>query len=461
MKLMDRAKQKALTQMLKLLPRVSDKNLIRLTYLAERIDYKEGYVEAIKTIRRAFEEQAPAVVLGKRILTKLSPKCRDKLLTNFFVNSALMGWHLRSRFSEQEGFMPPYFMVISPTMRCNLRCVGCYAGDYIKGEELDYQTVSRVITEGYEMGIHFVTISGGEPFLWGDLLRLFREHNDVYFQVYTNGTLIDKNIANELASIGNVAPGISVEGLEKETDERRGKGTFARIITVMESLKENGVMFGFSATPTRYNSDILASDEFIDFYIEKGCYFGWYFQYIPIGRDPDINLMATPQQRNHLREKVNQWRITKPIFIGDFWNDGPYVGGCIAGGRQYFHINNKGDVEPCVFVHFAVDNIKEKSLKEVLNSNLFRKIRERQPYIENLYTPCMIIDNPQVLREIVAITGAHPTHQGAETVISDPRIKAHLDRYAADMRHLTDSLWEKTQEEFYFGRLQENPKKQV
>ena len=461
MRLMDRAKQKALTQMLKLLPRVSDKNLIRLTYLAERIDYKEGYVEAIRTIRRAFEEQAPAVVIGKRILTKLSPKCRDKLLTNFFVNSALMGWHLRSRFNEKEGFMPPYFMVISPTMRCNLMCVGCYAGDYTKGEELDYQTVSRVVTEGYEMGIHFITISGGEPFLWRDLLRLFREHKDVYFQVYTNGTLIDEKMAKELASLGNVAPGISVEGLEKETDERRGKGTFARIMAAMDSLRDNGVMFGFSATPTRYNSDLLSSDEFIDFYIEKGCHFGWYFQYIPIGRDPDINLMSTPQQRSRLREAIYQWRETKPIFIGDFWSDGPYVGGCIAGGRQYFHINHKGDVEPCVFVHFAVDNIKNKSLKEVLSSGFFQKIRARQPYTENLYAPCMIIDNPQVLREIVAITGAHPTHPGAETVVSDPRIKDYLDRYASEMHRLTDNLWEKTREEFYFGRLQESQKKEV
>ncbi|MDH5406796.1 MAG: radical SAM protein, partial [Candidatus Aminicenantes bacterium] len=335
------------------------------------------------------------------------------------------------------------------------------AGDYTKGEDLDYQTVSRVITEGYDMGIHFITISGGEPLLWGDLLRLFSEHNDVYFQIYTNGTLIDEQMARELASLGNVAPAISVEGLEKETDDRRGKGTFARIMTAMEKLKENGVMFGFSATPTRQNSDLLASEEFIDFYIEKGCFFGWYFQYIPIGRNPDINLMSTPQQRNRLREMIHQWRANKPIFIGDFWNDGPYVGGCIAGGRQYLHINHKGDVEPCVFTHFALDNIKTKSLKEILKSDFFRMIREKQPYTDNLYVPCMIIDNPQVLREIVALSGAHPTHQGAESVISDPRIKAHLDRYAAEMHRLTDDLWEKTQEEFYFGRLQNNQKKEA
>ena len=42
----------------------------------------------------------------------------------------------------------------------------------------------------------------------------------------------------------------------------------------------------------------------------------------------------------------------------DFWNDGIYTKGCIPGGKRYFHINARGDAEPCAFVHFAVDNVK-------------------------------------------------------------------------------------------------------
>ena len=41
----------------------------------------------------------------------------------------------------------------------------------------------------------------------------------------------------------------------------------------------------------------------------------------------------------------------KPMFVMDFQDDGEYVGGCIAAGRNYYHINSAGDIEPCVFIH--------------------------------------------------------------------------------------------------------------
>jgi len=117
--------------------------------------------------------------------------------------------------------------------------------------------------------------------------------------------------------------------------------------------------------------------------------------------------MVTPEQRDLLRRHVMATRDTRPIFVLDFWNDGPYVQGCIAGGRRYFHVNAKGDVEPCVYTHIATDNIKEKSLKEALASPLFRHIRSRQPHNPNHLRPCMIIDNPHVMRDVIAKTGAH------------------------------------------------------
>ena len=45
----------------------------------------------------------------------------------------------------------------------------------------------------------------------------------------------------------------------------------------------------------------------------------------------------------------------------DFQNDAEYVGGCIAGGRRYLHINANGDVDPCVFIHYSDSNIREKT----------------------------------------------------------------------------------------------------
>ncbi|GAH67635.1 unnamed protein product, partial [marine sediment metagenome] len=172
-------------------------------------------------------------------------------------------------------------------------------------------------------------------------------------------------------------------GFEKETDRRRGKGAWARIMKSMDVLNDNGVLFGFSVTATRDNNELVVSDEFVDLLIEKGAFVGWYFNYIPIGKEPDMELMPTPEQRDYRRKRILEIRKSKKLIAADFWNDGPLVNGCMAGGKNYLHINANGDVEPCVFVHFAADNIKGKSLTDILTSDFFMAFRKRQPYTEN------------------------------------------------------------------------------
>jgi hypothetical protein len=154
--------------------------------------------------------------------------------------------------------------------------------------------------------------------------------------------------------------------------------------------------------------------------------------------------MPTPLQRIERWRKIREVRKTNPVVLADFWCDGPLVGGCLACSR-YLHINNRGDIEPCVFVHFAVDNIREKTLTEAVNSPFFQAIKRRQPYSPNLMRPCMIIDNPAVLREVVEEGGAYPSHTGAETIINE--IAPDLDQYAAEYEVLADKAWEEITDE--------------
>jgi len=208
----------------------------------------------------------------------------------------------------------------------------------------------------------------------------------------------------------------------------------------MDRLKARGVPFGTSLTVTRHNIEELTSDAFFEHLYKKGVMVCWFFLFMPVGKDPDVSLMPTPQQREYLRQRDSALRAKFPIFIADFWNDAPYVGGCIAGGRNYIHITPKGDVEPCVFTHVAVEKIYDKSLVEVLNSDFFKAIRSLQPYSDNLLTPCMIIDNPDVFREVCHKCGAYGTHEGAEDVRT--KIKDELDEYGRQVRALFDPIWE-------------------
>ncbi len=439
-------KAQAAKTLLGFLPHVSIESLIRASHFAEKLTRVERDREAIRALRELFERRHPAAMMAKEIVERLSPNVQRKIISNLFVNAFLIGTDKREiDMPAKEGFKPPMLLVISPTMRCNLLCPGCYAGEYQQHEGLSTDLVDRIIREAKAMGTYFITMSGGEVFMRPDMFDIWEEHSDVFFQLYTNGTLIDKDAAARLERCGNVAPMISLEGMKEETDARRGPGTFDRVMDAMDNLREAGVLFGASFTETRHNMELIASDEMMDLLVEKGALVAWYFQYIPIGREPHTELMPTPRQRDWLRRRVLEIRETKAIFVGDFWNDGYYVEGCIAGGREYIHINANGDVEPCVFCHFAVDNIKGKTLKEVLNSDFMKAIRSHQPYRENYLTPCMLIDEPDVLREVVAKYRAHPTHEGAETLVTD--LKDEIDRYAREYRAIADDVWEREYKE--------------
>ena len=246
--------------------------------------------------------------------------------------------------------------------------------------------------------------------------------------------------AKRLSELGNVLVVISLEGYEEETDRWRGKGVYKKITDAFDYLREERVLIGTSATVTRENTQAVASEEFVDFVREKGSFAQMYFLYIPVNGQADFSLMVTPEQRDYLRRQVMYFRKTKPMFFLDFWNDGPHVNGCIAGGRRYFHLNAKGDIEPCVYTHIAVDNIRNTTLAKALDSPLFRSIRARQPHNSNHLRPCMIIDNPHVMRELIQETKPHFTHPGAEEIYTT---KSHeMDVYASTFAKLADSVWQ-------------------
>lgn len=418
----------------------SQNALISYLNIAEKATTRDHYKRAIRSIREMWKSGHPSLQVAMKILRNTSPQHKKQIIRNFIINQLLVGSTKRKAFSESEGgFYPPGLLVISPSMKCNLKCFGCYAGMYKKDEDLPYDVIDRVLNEAKEMGVYFVVISGGEPFFRKDLLSLYEKHNDMAFHVFTHGGLLDEEMVGRLAELGNVLPAISVEGFREETDRRRGEGHYEKVVRAMHLLREAGILFGYSATMTSQNAETIVSDEFIDHWMENGCTVGWYFLYTPVGREPNWELVPTPEQRDMLRERVAYFRTTKEMLFGDFWNDGPVVGGCIAGGRKYFHINSKGDVEPCVFCHFALHNIKNVSLREAVTSPLFKKIQAYQKSNKNLLRPCMIVDHPNVYRDVCKMPGVYFTHDGADNVIHGFAQK--IDEYASCYGALADKAW--------------------
>ena len=418
---------------------------LRRLLILEKTPFPSPLLRAfLKRLSKDLEEGGGVFAnLLARIGRLANPVARRRLIRNLIFHWGVRGASLRTRI-RNSGKWVPFVVAISPTMRCNLNCRGCYSGLYSKQGELSEAELDRLFTECKNMGNYFVVLTGGEPYLLKDsLLRLFRKHNDMYFLTFTNGTMLDEPLVDELARLGNVAPALSLEGFEAETDRRRGAGVHARVLQSMDMLRSKGVLFGISVTYASDNVEVLTEDRFIESMIERGVLFAWYFMFIPVGKDPVLELVPTPEQRIRCGQRVAEMRKKYGLFMADFWNDGPAVAGCLAGARRYMHVLNSGRVEACVFAHFGVDNIREKSLLEAANSPFFNAIREAFPYNEtgNLKRPCIITDNPQALRKLVNEHVVAKGHAHSEDIVRDPAVTRWIDDYAQRLKELTEPEW--------------------
>lgn len=207
----------------------------------------------------------------------------------------------------------------------------------------------------------------------------------------------------------------------------------------MRLLKVHGLAFGISTCYTSVNYKDITSEKFFDYMIDSGALFAWFFHYMPVGNGAAVELLPTPEQRTHVYNKIREYRSTKALFTMDFQNDAEYVGGCIAGGRNYLHINAKGDVEPCVFIHYSNCNIHDTSLLDALKSPLFMAYHDNQPFNDNMLRPCPMLENPEALREMVKATGAVNTdYQSPESV---DHLCDKTTPYAEHWKPTADKLW--------------------
>ena len=363
-----------------------------------------------EAFRSAIDNQSNWYQLILHAVNDMNPEVRNDLLKTFIIDGNLMAWPQQEANRDKYQCNIPWAILLDPTSACNLHCKGCWAADYGHKLNLSLEEIDSIITQGKELGTHVYIYTGGEPLVRKrDLIKICEMHPDCAFLCFTNSTLIDEEFCQEMIRVKNFIPAISAEGNEHTTDARRGEGVYFKIERAMDLLRKHHLPFGISCCWTSQNADAVATEENIDWMIEKGALFCWYFHFMPVGRDASPELIPTPEQRERMYHFVRDMREKKPLFTLDFQNDGEFVDGCIAGGRRYLHINAAGDVEPCVFIHYSNANIREVSLLDALRSPLFMKYYEGQPFNDNGLMPCPMLENSDILPRIVKESGAHCT----------------------------------------------------
>ena len=434
-------KKYGLTKAFDMLYKDPETNLVKVMDWADR--FSNGLFPGPRAaIRAAIEDPENAYYpYIRHIINDIDPEVMKTVAVNFFINANLVSGPLQNELRAKYNCNIPWAILLDPTSACNLHCIGCWAADYGNRLNLSFEEMDDIVCQGKEMGVYFYLFSGGEPLVRKkDIIRLCEKHDDCMFTAFTNGTLIDEAFADEMLRVKNFAPAISLEGFGEATDSRRGAGVYERALKAMKILHEHKLIYGISCCYTSANYDAITSEEYWDMIIENGAYFVWYFHYMPVGNDASPELLPTPEQRELVYSRIRKQRSTKPLFAIDFQNDGEFVGGCIAGGRSYLHINANGDAEPCAFIHYADSNIREKRLLDIMRSPLFMAYHDGQPFNENLLRPCPMLENPKKLREIVEKSGARSTD------MQSPETAEHLcskcDSYAACWAPKAEELWE-------------------
>ena len=314
----------------------------------------------------------------------------------------------KRRKLEDAGEHVPAFLIASITSRCNLHCAGCYSRcsnatvDAEPVRQLNCDEWLKIFDEADELGVSFILLAGGEPMLRRDIIEAAGKRQGIMFPIFTNGTFMDEKYFSLFDRCRNLVPIMSIEGGKKNTDERRGSGVYEKLISNMDELHRRGLIFGASVTVTTRNMNEVFNAEFLKSLSERGCKAVIFVEYVPV-TDESRELAPGEAEREFMAKELERLRNeNKDMVFVSFPGDEKSSGGCVAAGRGFFHINSHGGAEPCPFSPYSDMNVKDTSLREALNSRLFKKLRDGGYLLEEHAGGCTLFEKREEVEKIIA-----------------------------------------------------------
>ncbi|MDM4017409.1 radical SAM protein [Roseiconus lacunae] len=345
--------------------------------------------------------------LASRFLFETDKRLLAKAIWTLGVKG-LLSVHKHKRRLKRGEFFPP-FLYMSVINSCNLRCQGCWVDVAAKQHRIELDAANKTIRQAKEMGNSFFGILGGEPFMHKDLLKIFEQNRDVYFQVFTNGHFITDEVAAKLKEYGNVTPLISVEGTEIISDERRGRGgVYNQTMEGLETALRHNLLVGVCTSVCKTNLDDLVNDAWVERLIDMGVMYCWFHIYRPVGPEPNPQLALSSEEQKRVRQFVVDTRATKPIIVIDAYHDDAGNALCPAATGFTHHIGPKGDIEPCPVIQMATESIHDdRPLAETFNNSAF--LTEFRELTAQNTRGCVIMERPDLLIELAEKHGARDT----------------------------------------------------
>ncbi len=342
----------------------------------------------------------------KNIVKATLTNPRESLFVGKYVLASKKASERRHELEQQGQHIPP-FLIASVTSSCNLHCAGCYARavdschDGAAVDQLSAEEWGSVFDQAADMGIGFVLLIGGEPFVRPDVIRRAALREDILFPIFTNGTMMDEEYLALFDEHRNLVPILSIEGGHETTNQRRGKGIYEKLDQAMTDMRQKGIAFGASVTVTKENMAEVLSDEYVQSMYDKGCKAIIYVEYVPVSEASKV-LALEDKEREILRSGINARREKhEDMLLVSFPGDEKSSGGCIAAGRGFFHINSHGGAEPCPFSPYSDVNIKTMGLKEALNSPLFKALQTQDVLMEDHAGGCVLYERKDMVEALL------------------------------------------------------------
>ena len=355
-------------------------------------------------IQQYLTEGVEAIVRDALRATLRDP--RESLFMARFAAASRKASERRAK-NEEEGLHVPSYLIASITSSCNLHCAGCYSRanhateDCAPSRQLSREQWESIFCQAEELGVSFVLLAGGEPLLRYDVIEAAGGHPAILFPIFTNGTFLTERYFSLLDRCRNLVPVISIEGGRALTDTRRGEGVYGTVMDNMERLRKRGLLFGCSVTVTTENLEEVLSDSFVSSLAGRGCKAVFYIEFVPV-TDEAKHLAPGNAEREAIRAGIDRLRRDHPetVFVS-FPGDEKSSGGCLAAGRGFFHINSHGGAEPCPFSPYSDINAAETSLREALQSGLFRALRENGHLLEDHAGGCVLYEKRALVEELL------------------------------------------------------------
>jgi len=365
--------------------------------------------------------------MTRRVLTEVRPKVVAKFVYNFGVKGVRSVELHKRRRKRGENFPP--FLFISIISSCQLRCQGCWVDVAAPSQKMSLEELNRIINDAKAHGNAYFGILGGEPFLHPQVMELFAAHPDCYFQVFTNGQLIDDDIAARLAQLGNVTPLISIEGSDIVSDERRGRSqVLTKTLQGLEACRRHKLLIGVATSVCQTNID-LVSEAWLRKLISMGVHYVWFHTYRVVGPKPNEALALRPEQVLAVRRFIVQMRARLPIAIVDaYWDDRGEALCPMATGVSH-HIGPGGHIEPCPVIQFATESVRDRaSVFETMTRSAF--LKDFREAAAEATRGCIVLERPDIVRDLVRKHGAvDSTQRGtamAEFEAMTPRKSQHM-----------------------------------